>query len=200
MNQRKAIHDRVLNAASTEELMAAYGDWADKYDRDLMGEMGYVAPMITSALLLETLPDKGARILDAGCGTGLVGQLLYNKGCRNIDGLDYSPEMLAKAKEKKVYQNLDRQDLTQSLDMEDNVYDAVISVGTFTKGLGCAVLAKTSGVTLSRTTASTSASFGQRSRRKTGAPLASSAIGSRSISMVTRPASAKATTSAGEQR
>jgi predicted TPR repeat methyltransferase len=134
MNQRKAIHDRVLNATSTEELMAAYGDWAEKYDGDLMGEMGYVAPMMTSELLLNTLPDNEARILDAGCGTGLVGELLYRKGYRNIDGLDYSPEMLAKAKEKSVYQRLDRQDLTQSLDIEDNVYDAVISVGTFTCG------------------------------------------------------------------
>jgi len=134
MNQRKAIHDRVLNATSTEELMAAYGDWAEKYDGDLMGEMGYVAPMMTSELLLNTLPDNEACILDAGCGTGLVGELLYRKGYRNIDGLDYSPEMLAKAKEKSVYQRLDRQDLTQSLDIEDNVYDAVISVGTFTCG------------------------------------------------------------------
>ena len=70
----------------------------------------------------------------------------------------------------------------------------------FTRGLGLRCADEDFRSDVRRTTASTSASSGQRSRRKTGTPLASFAIGSRSISIVMRPASAKATTSAGEQR
>ena len=39
MRHRKEIHERVLNAKNTEELMSAYRDWADHYDDDLLGEI-----------------------------------------------------------------------------------------------------------------------------------------------------------------
>jgi 2-polyprenyl-3-methyl-5-hydroxy-6-metoxy-1,4-benzoquinol methylase len=79
MSTRREIHDRVLNASNTEELMTAYSEWAEKYDNDLLGEMGYVAPMIASKLLVSHLEDKGARIMDAGCGTGIVGEQAWEE-------------------------------------------------------------------------------------------------------------------------
>ena len=134
MSKRRDIHDRVLNATSTEELMTVYGEWAEKYDHDLLDEMGYVAPMIACDLLKRYLDRKAARILDAGCGTGIVGQLLHQGGYGNIEGLDYSPQMLAQAEGKGIYTALHRGDLTKTLAIGDNAYDAVISVGTFTCG------------------------------------------------------------------
>ena len=53
---------------------------------------------------------------------------------RPIDGVDISREMLGQAGEKGVYRNLIEADLTKRLPMEDAVYDAVISAGTFTEG------------------------------------------------------------------
>lgn len=134
MSNRKKIHNRVLKASSSEELMAAYSEWADNYDGDLLGEMGYVAPMIASKLLQNYLDRKDTRILDAGCGTGIVGELLHQDGYGNIEGLDYSQDMLNKARAKSIYKTLNRGDLTGSLDIEDATYDAIISVGTFTCG------------------------------------------------------------------
>ncbi len=134
MSNRKEIHDRVLNASSKEELMAAYSDWADNYETDLMDELGYVAPMIAGKRLHKQLENSAARILDAGCGTGLVGEFLHGNGYRNIEGLDYSEQMLAKAGEKGIYKTLSRGDLMSPLDIADDSYDAVISVGTFTCG------------------------------------------------------------------
>jgi len=134
MTNRKEIHDRVLNATSKEELAAAYGEWAEKYDKDLIDEMGYVAPAIAGQLLQGYLKDQGARILDAGCGTGLVGTVLHQMGYHNLEGFDYSVQMLEKAKDKEVYSRLHQGDLTGSLDLPENGYDAIISVGTFTCG------------------------------------------------------------------
>ena len=37
--------------------MAAYKEWADKYDTDLIDEMGYVAPVIAGKLLLKYVND-----------------------------------------------------------------------------------------------------------------------------------------------
>ncbi len=134
MSKRKSIHDRVLNADNIEELMAAYDEWAVNYDDDLLGEMGYVAPIIASNLLKDSLADKEARILDAGCGTGIVGGILHEQGYRHIEGLDYSQPMLAQAETKNIYQALHHGDLMNALEIGDHVYDAIISVGTFTCG------------------------------------------------------------------
>jgi predicted TPR repeat methyltransferase len=134
LTNRTDIHDRVLYAANKDELMTAYRDWAHRYDHELLDEMGYVAPFLAVDLFDQTLPGKDLRILDAGCGTGIVGRLLSEKGYRTIDGLDFSEEMLAQAKQKGVYHDLVRADLTTRLDIGDGIYDAVISVGTFTLG------------------------------------------------------------------
>jgi len=134
MANRREIHDRVLNASTTEELAKAYNEWADNYDQDLIDEMGYVAPLIATQLFSDNVEDRSTDILDAGCGTGLVGEHLRRHGYKNIEGLDYSRAMLEKAGQKQIYRKLTQGDLTGSLDIASNTFDAVISVGTFTCG------------------------------------------------------------------
>ncbi|MDJ0622165.1 MAG: class I SAM-dependent methyltransferase [Desulfocapsaceae bacterium] len=131
---RKQIHKKVLEAKTTEELMDAYENWADQYDSDLLIEMGYQAPAITTSIFKKHLAVGDSKILDVGCGTGVVGMLLTQSGYTSVDGLDYSQGMLNKAKQKKIYSSLIQADLTKPLDIESNLYDAIISVGTFTLG------------------------------------------------------------------
>ena len=74
-------------------------------------------------------------ILDIGCGTGLVGEELHKNGYKNIDGVDFSPDMLKLAKEKGIYSSL-RQGAVGSPECKDlgiaaNQYDVAISVGLF---------------------------------------------------------------------
>lgn len=134
MTNRKKIHDRVLNATDKDELASAYSEWAADYDKDLVEEMGYVAPETTSKLLQQYVRDPQAEILDAGCGTGLVGEALHRAGFCHLEGLDYSRDMLEQARRKGVYQALHQADLTATLDFPDDRFDAIVSVGTFTCG------------------------------------------------------------------
>ncbi len=94
---------------------------AERYDKDLIDEMGYVAPAIASQLLQGYVEDQHIRILDAGCGTGLVGADLHQNGYLNLEGLDYSVQMLEKAKDKGVYTRLHQGDLTGRLDLPKTV-------------------------------------------------------------------------------
>ncbi len=73
----------------------------------------------------------GGRVLDVGCGTGLVAEEL---AARPVDGLDISAEMLGVAAEKGVYGRLIEGDLTARLAIADNSYAGLISAGTFTHG------------------------------------------------------------------
>ncbi|EKV27387.1 hypothetical protein C882_1889 [Caenispirillum salinarum AK4] len=74
---------------------------------------------------------KVSPVLDAGCGTGLVGVELATRGFPVVDGLDISPEMLGEARAKGVYRDLVEADMTKPLTaLATDAYAGVISVGT----------------------------------------------------------------------
>ena len=93
-----SLINRLVASTDSEETKMLYAEWADSYDGDLDG-FGYVAPQLGTAMFAELLPQKDALIYDAGCGTGLVGHHLAQLGYSRIDGADFSPDMLAKAKQ-----------------------------------------------------------------------------------------------------
>ena len=43
MGEQADIHVKILTAASTDELMAVYDGWADRYDRELLEDWGYTS-------------------------------------------------------------------------------------------------------------------------------------------------------------
>ncbi len=43
---------------------------------------------------------KGARVLDVGCGTGILFPDYFKRGAAQVTGIDISPAMIARAKEK----------------------------------------------------------------------------------------------------
>ena len=92
------------------------------------------APARSVELLSKYLPMEEAVVLDAGCGTGLVGQLLAKARKFQIDGADYSQSMLDEAQAKGCYRALQQVDLNQPLQIAADTYDAVICIGTFTLG------------------------------------------------------------------
>ena len=119
-------------AETSEDLAEAYRKWAGLYDRDTIGAMGYVGPKAAASMLDTYLDSKNSRVLDAGCGTGLVGEVLCKMGYENIDAMDFSSDMLDEAAKKNVYSRLLQADMNQRLEIEDDAYDATICVGTFT--------------------------------------------------------------------
>ena len=84
--------------------------------------------------MLKYLSIEEAIVLDAGCGTGLVGQLLTKVRKFRIDGIDYSQSMLAEAQAKGGYRALHQVDLNHPLQIAVDTCDAVICIGTFTLG------------------------------------------------------------------
>ncbi|NEQ99925.1 MAG: class I SAM-dependent methyltransferase [Cyanothece sp. SIO2G6] len=122
----------VYSAQNAQELADRYDSWAKEYDQDLPPE-NYLCPELTIDTLTKYVaPD--ARILDAGAGTGLVGQVLHRRGYNNLEAMDLSIGMLAEAKKKNVYAALHQGILGNPLDFPPDAFDAVVSVGTFTIG------------------------------------------------------------------
>jgi len=132
MGKQADIHVKILTASSTDELMGVYDGWADAYEQELLEEWGYTSPQKAVQLLSDIMTLQGMRVLDAGCGTGLVGALLKKSGAASLTGIDYSPGMLAKAEAKQVYDSLDKMDMNESLPLPSNSFDATTCIGTFT--------------------------------------------------------------------
>lgn len=126
--------DKVYTAKNHEQLMDAYKDWASDYDTDTVERFGYVAHVASAEALDNVLETHAAFILDAGCGTGLVGEELVKRGYTKMDALDYSKEMLDEAARKNIYQHHIQADLSKPLDIDNNLYDAIVCTGTFTYG------------------------------------------------------------------
>lgn len=115
---------------ATDDQRHIYREWAETYDKELIEDFGYVAPRESVDALAVRIPDHTAPVLDMGCGTGLVGQLLDQAGYEHIDGIDLSPEMLEKANFLGIYRNLWEGDLTDIINVPP-IYQAVICVGVF---------------------------------------------------------------------
>ena len=114
-------------------LTEVYRDWAKKYDYDNDHVLGTVSQPKSVNLLSTKLKDKTAKIIDVGCGTGLVGENLKAKDFIYFDGIDISEDMLSIAK-YRGYRNLFLGSLNKQLPVMENAYDAAMCVGVFTHG------------------------------------------------------------------
>ena len=126
--------DRVYAAdGDSGTLDRLYDEWAQDYDQQIWASGNpYIA--IATGLVGRNLPDFDARILDAGCGTGNMAQILHQMGYRNLDGLDPSEGMLQIATRKEIYRQLYPLYLGSDIDLPDDSYDAVVAAGVLTHG------------------------------------------------------------------
>ena len=98
-----------------------------------MVNWNYTGPKETVEIFNQYQENNDILIFDAGCGTGLVGLELKKYGFKNFHGADLSQTLLDTVP-KDLYQKLTKVDLNQPIDTNDNSYDAIMCVGTFTFG------------------------------------------------------------------
>lgn len=145
-----AIEAAMRLDGDVEALQRYYQDWADTYETDVGAERYALPDQV--AILLRLVVDRhrdqpidgltsdpgapDAPVMDAGCGTGLVGARLWADGYRVIDGVDLSPAMMEQAAERGCYRMLrGGVDLTAPLPSElIGGYDIVCVGGLFTVG------------------------------------------------------------------
>jgi predicted TPR repeat methyltransferase len=125
--------EAVYGATSAEEIARTYDAWAESYDAE-MAAVGYRHPSICLALLARHLPPGAGPVLDAGAGTGLIGEWLRLLGYAPVEGVDISPGMLREAARKGAYDRLVEGNLTARLPFETSRFAGVVSAGVFTTG------------------------------------------------------------------
>jgi len=123
-----------LSANQNEkELLDVYKKWASIYDKDNDDLLGTVSQPNSVQIFHKYIVDKNQKIIDVGCGTGLVGLELQKLGYTNFDGIDISKDMIDIAIDRG-YKALFLGNLNDSLPIESDSYDAALCVGVFTHG------------------------------------------------------------------
>ena len=122
----------IYKLKTTKQVMEFYDEWGDKdkYNKDML-DWDYTGPQETVNTFKKYSKNKDILIFDAGCGTGLVGKELKKSGYSNFHGADLSQTLLDSIP-KNLYKKLNRIDLNQIIKVEDDFYDTVMCVGTFT--------------------------------------------------------------------
>lgn len=117
--------------ASDAYVEAVFDTFASSFDAALE-TLGYRAPQLLAALLdrLSGPPAGDLALLDAGCGTGLMGPLVRARAARLV-GIDLSAGMLAKAAQRRCYDQLEKAEITAALAAETAVWDVILCADTF---------------------------------------------------------------------
>jgi predicted TPR repeat methyltransferase len=121
------LEDRSLPArASNAQIDALYVKRAYTWDS---GDGYRGAALVADALCVHLPAQAGLHVLDAGCGTGLVASLIRSR-VAHMDGVDLSANMLRKAREKGLYDNLYQGDLESFMLGRHATYDAIACAAT----------------------------------------------------------------------
>jgi len=113
-----------------EQNFNPWDDYADEYDAWLSRrEPGQLVDTGFPAQVLDLLGDVvGKDVLDAGCGQGYLSRMLAARGAR-VTGIDLSPRLIAKARERDVDGRIDYRlgDLSRPLPELEGHFDLVAS-------------------------------------------------------------------------
>ena len=123
-----------LDGNDPDATLKLYADWAETYDQTMLDGLSYRSPQRIASLAAMTEARRDVRVLDVGCGTGLLASCLRAEGFTRIDGLDYSAPMLAVAQRESRIDEAFLRDLNERLEMGEACYDMLVSTGTFTHG------------------------------------------------------------------
>ena len=126
MSNEEGLKDQRLSDASS--VRNYYDEWTKSYEDDVLS-WGYDAPAVAVEFLSAGV-DQNAQILDAGCGTGLVGRALSAGGFHDVVGVDISSESLDLAATTQCYRALAEVDFTNlPTSLAEETFSALISVG-----------------------------------------------------------------------
>lgn len=113
--------DKEQDAAFVTGLFDAF---ADSFDGTLEAVDYRVPDMMRDAFARKFGGKKARSVLDAGCGTGLCG-VKIRPFAEILTGVDLSAKMLARAKEKGVYDDLQAADAVAYMNGHSAAFDAV---------------------------------------------------------------------------
>jgi len=117
-------------AAPGAYVAALFDQYADGFDAHLTGVLGYRTPAMLHDLFARSGGGSGLRVLDLGCGTGLAGAA-FRAAAGHLAGVDLSPRMVDKARQRAIYDELVVGDVVTALQAAPRAWDLLLAADVF---------------------------------------------------------------------
>ena len=112
---------------SSDYVRALFDRYAEDFERHLTGKLGYAMPARLRDVIDDLPgPKAGLRVLDLGCGTGLGGAA-FRSLAAYLAGVDLSPRMLAKARARQLYDDLQVGDIVAAMEATPDSWDLLVA-------------------------------------------------------------------------
>ncbi|HEY8007113.1 MAG TPA: methyltransferase domain-containing protein [Methylocella sp.] len=121
-----ALTGHACDRAPSSYLTASFNKYAQHFDKHLVEVLDYQVPAKIHSLLAET-GGTFKHLLDLGCGTGLSAPYFASFGGR-LTGVDLSPGMLDKARERGLYERLVEDEVVAFLSRCEETYDLIAAL------------------------------------------------------------------------
>jgi predicted TPR repeat methyltransferase len=125
-----ALEGDARAAPPSAYVAGVFDQYAHEYDAHMTGVLGYTVPQQLRAALQPRLPEQPLDILDLGCGTGLGGAVLKDRA-RWLVGVDLAPKMIAKARERGIYDELVAGDVVAAIHAMTRRFDLIVAADVF---------------------------------------------------------------------
>jgi predicted TPR repeat methyltransferase len=126
-----ALTGQQTPSAPNDFVEGLFDSYAVRFDQSLVEQLKYNVPKLIAQLVLKYQSDAPlGSIMDLGCGTGLAGVELKDF-CQEIEGIDLSKKMLAKASQKNVYSELNHTGIIEYLAEAPLDFDLFLSTDVF---------------------------------------------------------------------
>lgn len=124
--------NKAPSVAPPTYVQSLFDSYAEKFDKILVDELEYHTPVAISQALREVIGQSSSRyrVLDLGCGTGLLGQQLRDIA-ETLTGIDLSPKMIEKCRSKNTYDLLYVEEVVNFLRSRVNAYDLAVAADVF---------------------------------------------------------------------
>jgi predicted TPR repeat methyltransferase len=118
----------VAGAMPRAYVRTLFDQYAARFDGELRDALHYRGPALLRGVIDKVFgaDRRFVRVLDLGCGTGLMGEVMRGK-TDELVGVDLSPAMLAVAGRKRIYDRLVAGDLIAFLEAEDRPFDLIVA-------------------------------------------------------------------------
>ena len=107
-----------------------FDNYAPTFDAHLAGALRYRAPQLIHEAIVAVKPPGKLDVLDLGCGTGLSGVALRPLAA-SLVGVDLSPRMIEKARQRNIYDQLLVADLTSAMEALGRKFDLIAASDVF---------------------------------------------------------------------
>jgi predicted TPR repeat methyltransferase len=127
-----SLTGKTSQSAPKKYIENLFNNYADKFEDSLVNNLEYAMPSLLKKIFLNYCLTKNniCRTVDLGCGTGLCG-VEFRDQTEILIGIDLSNKMIAKAKEKNIYDELYVNDLINGLKELERKFDLFISADVF---------------------------------------------------------------------